>query len=51
MSDPITSDPIDQLAPVLAADEERRSDGAWTDRLVLFLRVMAGVSMLKGLFH
>jgi fatty acid desaturase len=25
--------------------------GQWTRRLVLFLRVMAGVSMLKGLFH
>jgi hypothetical protein len=25
--------------------------GPWTRRLVLFLRIMAGVSMLKGLFH
>ena len=25
--------------------------GLWTRRLVLFLRVMAGVSMLKGLYH
>ena len=25
--------------------------GRWTRRLVLFLRVMAGVSMLKGLYH
>jgi hypothetical protein len=50
MPDPITSDPIDELAPV-HADEERRHEGAWTERLVLFLRVMAGVSMLKGLYH
>src|SRR5215471_3291621 len=50
MTDPITSDPIDQLAPVLA-DEEQRHEGAWTERLVLFLRIMAGVSMLKGLYH
>ena len=50
MTDPITSDPIDHLAPVLA-DEERRHAGAWTERLVLFLRIMAGVSMLKGLYH
>jgi hypothetical protein len=27
------------------------SVGGWTRRLVLFLRVMAGVSMLKGLYH
>lgn len=26
-------------------------DGAWTRRLVLYLRVMAGVAMLKGLYH
>jgi hypothetical protein len=25
--------------------------GRWTPRLVLFLRVMAGMSMLKGLYH
>ncbi|HEX2656398.1 MAG TPA: DUF6163 family protein [Xanthobacteraceae bacterium] len=29
-----------------ASHEER-----WTARLILFLRVMAGVSMLKGLYH
>jgi len=50
MSDPITSDPIDELAPV-HADDERRQRGSWTNRLVLFLRVMAAVSMLKGLYH
>jgi uncharacterized protein DUF6163 len=25
--------------------------GPWTRRLVLFLRIMAGVSMLKGMYH
>ena len=25
--------------------------GRWTHRLVLFLRIMAGLSMLKGLYH
>src|SRR5690349_5511103 len=50
MPEPITSDPIDELAPV-HADEERRHEGAWTERLVLFLRIMASVSMLKGLYH
>ena len=50
MPDPITSRPIEELAPV-HADEEQRQEGVWTERLVLFLRVMAGVSMLKGLYH
>jgi uncharacterized protein DUF6163 len=50
MPDPITSGSVDQLAPV-HAEEERRHEGAWTERLVLFLRVMAIVSMLKGLYH
>lgn len=31
--------------------EEEVQAGRWTDRLVLFLRVMAGLSLLKGLFH
>ena len=26
-------------------------EGAWTRRLVMYLRVMAGVAMLKGLYH
>ena len=26
-------------------------DGVWTRRLVMYLRVMAGVAMLKGLYH
>jgi len=50
MPDPITRNAPNELAPVLA-DEEQRSKRSWTDRLVLFLRVMAGVSMVKGLFH
>jgi len=49
MKDPVTSDPIDQLAPVEA--EDRHAEGSWTWRLILFLRVMAFVSMLKGLYH
>jgi len=50
MKEPIHTDPIDQLAPVLAADE-RQPDGSWTWRLIVFLRLMACVSMLKGLYH
>ncbi len=50
MTGPTTRDPIKELAPVLA-EQEKSSVGVWTERLVLFLRVMAGVSMLKGLYH
>jgi hypothetical protein len=50
VNDPVASDPIDELAAV-TADTEGRPVGGWTERLVLFLRVMAGVSMLKGLYH
>jgi hypothetical protein len=50
MTNPTAGDPIKELAPVLA-EEEKSSVGVWTERLVLFLRVMAGVSMLKGLYH
>ncbi len=50
MPDPVTSDPIRDLAPVHAG-EEQQHDGAWTERLVLFLRLMAAVSLVKGLYH
>lgn len=50
MSAPVTRHPVEELAPV-QADEERRPENAWTGRLVLFLRLMAAVSMLKGLYH
>ena len=43
-------DDLRNLAPV---HEREGEEGAtvWTRRLVLFLRVMAGVAMVKGLFH
>ncbi|HEY1543334.1 MAG TPA: DUF6163 family protein [Xanthobacteraceae bacterium] len=50
MSAPVTRRPIEELAPV-QADEERRPERAWTGRLVLFLRLMAALSMVKGLYH
>ncbi|HEY5379125.1 MAG TPA: DUF6163 family protein [Pseudolabrys sp.] len=50
MSDNFTQDDIQSLEPV-HEDEGERSIGRWTRRLVLFLRVMAGLSMLKGLYH
>jgi len=42
-----TPEDLQSLEPVQGA--EQRS--LWTDRLVLFLRAMAGLSMLKGLYH
>jgi len=50
MSDNFIQDDIQSLEPV-HEDEGERSIGRWTRRLVLFLRVMAGLSMLKGLYH
>jgi hypothetical protein len=49
MSKQAAPKPRDELAPVQADD--KGNVNAWTDRLVLFLRAMAAVSMLKGLYH
>lgn len=43
-------EPIEEIEPVLAG-AVRRGTGAWTERLVLFLRLMAAISILKGLYH
>ena len=50
MSEPLAKDDLESLEPVHEHEGDRRI-GRWTRRLVLFLRVMAGVSMLKGLYH
>ena len=50
MPNPITRDPINELAPVLAGDE-RGALGKWTGQLIVYLRVVAGLSMTKGLYH
>ena len=50
MSGPFASGDLQSLGPVQKHEGEQ-SIGRWTRRLVLFLRVMAGVSMLKGLYH
>lgn len=39
----------DQAA--LQAPKPDKRQTAWTRRLVLFLRTMAGISMLKGIYH
>ena len=51
MSDPYASDPVRTLEPVHTGEEIESQEGRWTARLVLFLRIMAGLSMAKGLYH
>ena len=48
---PYASDPARTLEPVHVEKEEEAQQGRWTFRLVMFLRVMAVLSMLKGLYH
>jgi Family of unknown function (DUF6163) len=50
MREPLIHEDAQTLEPVLEPADEA-DVGRWTRRLVLFLRVMAGVSMLKGLYH
>ncbi len=50
MTKPAFHDDLHTLEPV--HEPSGQPDiGRWTRRLVLFLRLMAGVSMLKGLYH
>jgi hypothetical protein len=49
MSDPIRTNVPRTLEPVHADDDARTH--RWTERLVLFLRIMAALSLLKGLWH
>ena len=50
MSEPFVHDDIQSLEPVRETEGEPQV-GRWTRRLVLFLRVMAAISMLKGVYH
>ena len=50
MIDPIATSQPQTLEPVHADDDVHHAM-TWGDRLVLFLRVMAAVSMVKGLYH
>jgi hypothetical protein len=45
------SRPSDLLEPVHAADQNAKASGSWAEYLVLFLRVMAAISLIKGLYH
>lgn len=53
MSDTSTREPPrDALAPAgLASERIEPDENVWTRRLVLFLRVMAVLSIAKGLYH
>jgi len=51
VSEPYATDPTRNLAPVHVEEPTDKPEGRWTAHLVLFLRVMAGLSMLKGLYH
>jgi hypothetical protein len=50
MIDPRSHDLVERDGPARGVLFDLRNAG-WTDRLVLFLRVMAVASMLKGLYH
>ena len=50
MNGPTVHDPVQALEPVHAERAEPDRD-RWTRSLLLFLRVMAALSMLKGLYH
>jgi len=49
MSDPMRPNGPRTLEPVHTDEEERTH--RWTARLVLFVRIMAALSLLKGLWH
>jgi hypothetical protein len=53
MADTSTRDPSRDALTAAALSPERiePDENAWTRRLVLFLRVMAVLSILKGLYH
>src|SRR5262245_1769005 len=50
MTDPIVTGQRQTIGPVQAGEEEERHD-RWAFRLVMFLRVMAAISLGKGLYH
>jgi hypothetical protein len=55
MSDPTTQDSAARestaLSAAMSSGVTESSDGAWTRRLVIFLRVMAVLAIIKGLYH
>jgi len=55
MTDPTTHDHAARdtmpMTSAVAANASESGDGAWTLRLVIFLRVMAVLAIIKGLYH
>lgn len=49
-NDDAPRDPVNMVTAMASPDAET-GDNTWTGRLVLFLRVMAVLSMIKGLYH
>ena len=39
------------LSPSMTSERIERDENVWTRRLVLFLRIMAVLSIIKGLYH
>ena len=50
MTDPFVTEQARTLDPVHAGESEAPPD-KWASRLVLFMRAMAGLSLLKGLYR
>src|ERR1700748_2619671 len=48
---PSHSQPRDAMSAALSTERIDGDENAWTRRLVLFLRIMAVLSILKGLYH
>lgn len=51
MSDPGLDDDPQVLEPVRAGAQDEASGDIWATRLVIFLRVMAAVALVKGLYY
>ncbi|MGP8119668.1 MAG: DUF6163 family protein [Xanthobacteraceae bacterium] len=55
MNDPATQDHAGResttLGAAMSSGVTESGDGVWTRRLVIFLRVMAVLAMVKGLYH
>ena len=50
MSEPAATEQVQNLEPV-QADQDKKQTLDWTTRLIWFLRAMAVLSMIKGLYH
>src|ERR1700726_2140937 len=48
---PSHGQPRDAMSAALSTERIDGDENAWTRRLVLFLRIMAILSILKGLYH